>query len=98
MKNKITINLIMIVLVISSIMTFGLMDIQILAHSSIIDIDTKVVSGATIEENFTDNGVIVVLKRQATRSFREYTVEDFAEINAVAVTNLSERSINLFKK
>ena len=98
MKYKITYNFIMIVLVISSIMTLGLMDIQTLTPPSIIDNDTKVVSEATIEENFTDNSVIVVLKRQATRSFREYSVEDFAEINAVAVTNLSERSTNLFKK
>lgn len=76
-------------------MTLGLMDIQTLAHSSINDIDAKVVSRATIEENFTDNAVIVVLNRQATRSFREYTVEDFAEINAVEVTNLSERTSDL---
>lgn len=74
-KSKITINLIMMFLAIFSIIKFEIMDIQALSESSIIDIDNKVLSGATIEENFTDNGVIVVLNRQATRNFRDYTVE-----------------------
>ena len=94
MKNKITIALIAIVFV----MMLGLMGKKTHAHASAIGIDAKVVSRATIEENFTDNAVIVVLNGQATRSFRKYTVEDFAEINAVAVTNLSERTSDLSKK
>ncbi len=53
-KSKFYINFIAIVLVIASVMMLGLIDIQTLAHSSIIDIDAKVVSRATIEENFSD--------------------------------------------
>lgn len=60
--------------------------------------EAKIFSHASIEENFSDNAVIVVLNRQATHHFREYTIEDFSEVNAVSVTNLSEKTGRLVQR
>ena len=98
-KNKITVAYLAIILIVASALIVALFNRQpFVAHASEIGIDTKVVSRATIEENFTDNAVIVVLNGQATRNFRQYTAEDFAEVNAVEVMNLSARTGDLVQR
>jgi len=98
-KNKITVAYLAIILIVASALIVALFNRQpFVAHAFEIGVDAKVVSGATIEENFTDNAVIVVLNGQATRNFRQYTAEDFAEVNAVEVMNLSARTGDLVQR
>ena len=97
-KNKITVAYLAIILIVASALIVALFNRQpFVAHASEIGIDTKVVSRATIEENFTDNAVIVVLNDKP-RNFRQYTAEDFAEVNAVEVMNLSARTGDLVQR
>jgi len=51
--------------------------------------EEKIYCKATIDDDFTDDRVIIVLNRETTRQFREYTTEDFPEIDCVQVYDLS---------
>ena len=79
-KNKITVALLAIILIVASALTVALFDRQpSVAHALKIGADAKIYSCATIEENFADDTVLVVLNGQTTRSFKQYTANDFAE-------------------
>jgi len=99
-KNKITVALLAIILIVASALTVALFDRQpSVAHALEMGVDAKVVSRATIEEdNFADDTVIVVLNGQAMRSFKTWTSADFAEVNPVAVTDQMESMVVLVQK
>ena len=51
--------------------------------------EEKIYCKATIDDDFTDDRVIIVLNLETTRQFREYTTEDFPEIDCAQVYDLS---------
>lgn len=56
--------------------------------------ERKIYSTATIEDDFTNDSVIVVLNKEATRSFKKYTPRDFSEIDCVQVHDLTGTTVN----
>ena len=52
--------------------------------------DKNVSSTATIDQNFADNRVLVVLTREASMTFTTYTANSFASLGCVSVTDLSD--------
>ena len=60
--------------------------------------DKKIICEATLEDNFAENGVLVVLNRETTLSFKTYTSEDFAETKCSKVTDLTGELSALAKK
>jgi len=53
--------------------------------------DEKVLSTATLDDEFCDRNISVVLTRRASLRFRTYTVRDFPEIRLLSVEHLSAR-------
>ena len=52
-------------------------------------VDQKIYNTATLEDDFTDDTVILVLNREATRRFEVYTPENFPEIDCDQVYDLT---------
>lgn len=52
--------------------------------------ETKIISQASIEDNFVDNRVLVVLTNEASLKFKTYTAEDFPEIVCKETRELTE--------
>lgn len=53
------------------------------------EFEEKIYCKATIDDDFTDDRVIIVLNREITRQFRKYTPEDFPEIDCAQVYDLT---------
>lgn len=60
-----------------------------LVISNSVVAEAQVVTNATIDSNFTDDMVLVVLNTNATKKCKAYTVDDFPEIDCLRVDNLS---------
>ena len=62
-------------------------------------LEQKVYSRATLADNFRGDRVVVVLTREASRNFREYTVEDFLGIeNLVRVIDATRNTMEIVRK
>lgn len=55
-----------------------------------IAMETKIYSQASIEDDFVDNHVLVVLTNEASLKFKTYTPADFPEITCAKMTELTE--------
>ena len=53
---------------------------------------------ATLEDNFADNGVLIVLNKETSMSFKTYTPKDFAETGCKNVAELSKEYSAYAKK
>ena len=60
--------------------------------------ERKIYSGATIEDDFADDTVLVVLNKEATRKFKTYTPDDFSAVGCKSVENLTEFTEEIAKK
>lgn len=62
-----------------------------IAPESVVAISTegKVYCTATVEEDFADSRVLLVLSQNASNQTKEYTVADFADYGCIAVTELN---------
>ena len=54
--------------------------------------DEKQFSAATIEDNFADDRILVVMDKQSTMSFRSFSTADFSEIGVASVDDLTRTS------
>jgi len=54
--------------------------------------DEQVFSGATLDEDFEDNAVVIVLDRITSRDGRIFTVLDFQDVGALYVEDLTQLS------
>ena len=52
-------------------------------------IEEKIYYNPSVSEDFSSNSLIVTMKNNISLRFAEYNVENFPEINAVSVENLS---------
>lgn len=68
---------------------FVITTINIDVLGSSIQIETKKYSNVTIDDNFTDNKVIVIFTEEESFKFKEYDVSDFEDIGCVEITDLS---------
>ena len=60
------------------------------AEEATIETDEqKIYSNATIEQDFSDRRVIVVMNNEASLELNDYTVEDFSEINCKEIQDFS---------
>ncbi|MBQ8292932.1 MAG: hypothetical protein IJX78_03875, partial [Bacilli bacterium] len=46
--------------------------------------EEKIYCDATIDDEFTDNEILIVLTNEESLKFSEYTVNSFSEINCIA--------------
>ncbi len=76
-------------LFIGSILAFNFSNVRFSAYAAEFSFNTedKVYCNATIEDEFAEDRVVVVVKQKSGTTI--FTVQDFAEIDAVAVENLS---------
>ncbi|MCL2540483.1 MAG: S8 family serine peptidase [Firmicutes bacterium] len=59
--------------------------------------DQKFFSEATLEDDFADDSVLVVLNYEASRSSKAYTTRDFVDIGCINVVDLSERTADTIR-
>ena len=57
----------------------------------------KVYCEASLEDDFTDDAVMIVLTNEASLEFVDYTLEDFREIGCVEIQDLSSAKGNKIK-
>ena len=61
------------------------------------DFGEKIYTSINIEDSFVDNTVIIVLDKEETFKFKEYTEKDFQEVGCIAVMNLMENTEKIVK-
>ena len=61
------------------------------------DYEEKIYSKVNIEDSFVEDTIIVVLDKEETFKFKEYTPKDFPIIDCVKVVNLMEHTENRVK-
>ena len=61
-------------------------------------LDQKVQYEGVIEDNFSDDTVIIVLNESETHKFKIYTPNDFPEIDCVSVNDLTQFSVGYVKE
>ena len=72
------------------------------ANASNVDVgtsivDEKVFSTATIEDDFADNAILIVLNKEETQKFKCYTKDDFAGLKIAKVENLTASTAEIVK-
>lgn len=72
------------------------------ASASNADVDTpivdkKVISTTTIEDDFADNAILVVLSKKETQKFKSYTREDFDGLEIANVEDLTASTAEIVK-
>ena len=67
------------------------------SEDDVFEID-KVYCTATIDDDFTDENVIVMLNRETSRKLADYTPEDFPEIECVRVYDLLSYSTAKYRE
>ncbi|MBR2109155.1 MAG: S8 family serine peptidase [Ruminococcus sp.] len=60
--------------------------------------EEKIICKATLDDDFADDKVIVVLNHKTSLELKDYTPEDFKQVNAESVENLTSYQINDLKK
>ncbi|MBE7088010.1 MAG: hypothetical protein E7370_00595 [Clostridiales bacterium] len=93
-KKKIFLNLISLLFI---CVLFGLASINLLSYNSGITAYAHEIT-ANENEDFAEDSIVVVLTKEATRQFLDYTVEDFKEINAIAVYDLTAETVGWVEK
>lgn len=97
MKRKVLLSSLAIVLAIclaTSSLVMALDD-HLIADTIIGSKEEKIYSTATLEDDFADDKVLVVLTNKASLSSKNYSVNDFAEVRCTDVRNLTEVSTAL---
>lgn len=60
--------------------------------------DVKTYYKGSIDDEFDDNLVIIVLNKKATRQFKKYSPNDFPEIDCIEITDLTEGTVDWVEK
>ena len=60
-------------------------------------INEKIYSNATLEDDFAEDRVLVVLSNTASLAFKDYNATDFSEIQCKTAKNLSQAACNIAK-
>ncbi len=91
MRKNICFCLALVILLSSLSMLVGAVDFSSLIEntSELGVVEPKSFSTATLENDFADDRVLVVLNNKASLKFKSYSVSDFAEVKCAAVRDLS---------
>ena len=60
--------------------------------------ETKVYCDATIEDDFADDKIILVLNNKESLMFRNYKLDDFAEVACIEIEDLTEKTCEVIKQ
>ena len=60
-----------------------------------ISTEQKVLCTATLEDDFADNRILIVLNNATSLSLKNYSVSDFPEISCSGVKNLTQAATDL---
>ncbi|MCL2621769.1 MAG: S8 family serine peptidase [Firmicutes bacterium] len=60
--------------------------------------ETKVISKATIDEDFSPDHVIVTLNRETSRQFKTYTIKNFPELDLIGVEDLTSNTVDFVEQ
>lgn len=60
--------------------------------------DVKTYYKGSIDDEFDDDLVIIVLNKKATRQFKKYSPKDFPEIDCIEITDLTEGTVDWVEK
>jgi subtilisin family serine protease len=93
-NNLITTRLLLFVLVIAVMVSWAYpqFDIHNIVNASAYGDDTQEVvrySTATVDDDFSDDSILIVLNKNATRSYKNYSVDDFPEIGCFEVIDIT---------
>ncbi len=76
-----------------SIFCFG---VKVNAYS--IDIEEKTYCTATIEDDYVDDSIIITLSNAESLLFKDYTINDFADIDCIAIDDLTEYTTDIVQE
>ena len=60
-------------------------------------VEEKTYYNGTIEDNFSDDKIIIVLSKEETNKYKDYTISDFPEIDCQSVIDLTSNYNELLK-
>ncbi|MCL2761818.1 MAG: S8 family serine peptidase [Treponema sp.] len=61
-------------------------------------VEEKIYSYATLEDDFAEDRVVVVLTKAASMNFRAYTPEDFSEVNCIRVVDSTRLTMEVVQE
>ena len=93
MKNKIMAIFLIIVMLLTINMTVNAEVIEnsvMISNNDIIEVEQKVYSNATTEDDFADDSVIVVFKKSTSDYNRVFATKDFSEVKCKSITDITK--------
>lgn len=85
------------IVVLSLFMTISFKFVSVKADADTEEREKLIVCDATLNDDFLDNSVIIVLKNNISLQFNKYNCDDFNEINCTKVDDLTKYSVELLK-
>ena len=85
-------------ILLTSILLMSILSAVIINVHGVESVNEKIYCTATIDDNFADDIIIVVLSKDATFSFYEYTSNDFDELGEIIVDELTEKTTEIVKE
>lgn len=61
-------------------------------------IEEKVYYSGTIDDDFLDDSIIIVLSKEETDKFKDYTIDDFPEIDCKSVSDLTSDIVEVYRE
>lgn len=97
MKNKIISTIMIITLIFSFGVTGKAIDKSALSYADIenmisTEADEQIFSNATLDDDFADDSIVVILTEEASKSNRDFTSDDFKEIDISTIENVTKLS------
>ena len=89
-----------LILVLFFLYTLLIFPINVYANDNINDetiIEEKIYYQGTLDDNFNYDKIIVVLSKEETNKYKDYTSDDFPEIDCQSVTDLTQSIVNKIK-
>lgn len=85
------------IVILSLLLTASIISASVKKDADIEDTEELIVCEATLDDDFVDDTVIIVLKNKVSLQFKEYKCKDFREIKCIKVDDLTKYSVELLK-
>ena len=85
------------IVILSLFIATSFKSVSVKADADTEDVEKLIVCDATLNDDFLDNSVIIVLKNNISLQFNKYNCDDFNEINCTKVDDLTKYSVELLK-
>lgn len=70
----------------------------VIINASVLDDENLIITDISIDDDFSDDVVIIVLKHSVSLEFITYTIDDFNEIDCIKVEDLTEYTTKIVKE